>query len=261
MEIIIVANEEEVGRVAADKVIEGLAGKATPVIGLATGSSPLSLYAELSRRAKAGEVDFTHALGFALDEYVGIDPAHPESYRNVINRTVTEPLGMAPERVRVPDGSAEDVQAAAEEYDAAIDAVGGVDVQVLGIGSNGHIGFNEPFSPFSSRTRVEILTPQTREDNARFFNSIDEVPTHCVTQGLGTIMDSHAAVMVIIGEGKADAAAAMIEGPVSASMPASVLQFHPNCTVVLDEAAASKLKHADLFRTRAAIREQYSHLA
>ncbi|HHT11728.1 MAG TPA: glucosamine-6-phosphate deaminase [Propionibacterium sp.] len=248
MEIIIVANEEEVGRVAADKVIEHLSGLATPVIGLATGSSPLGLYAELARRQDEGDIDFSHALGFALDEYVGIDPAHPESYRNVINRTVVEPLRMAPERVRVPDGAAEDLEAAVEEYDAAIEAVGGVDVQVLGIGSNGHIGFNEPFSSFSSRTRVEVLTPQTREDNARFFDSLDQVPTHCVTQGLGTIMDSHCAVMVVTGEHKADAVAAMVEGPVAAVMPASILQFHPNCIVVIDEAAASKLQHADLFR-------------
>lgn len=261
MEVIIVASEAEVGTVAADVVVENLAGLDTPVLGLATGSSPLGLYAELARRVEAGEVDFSHALGFALDEYVGIDPAHPESYRNVIDRTVTGPLGMSRERVRVPDGGAEDLEAAVQEYDAAIDAVGGVDVQILGIGSNGHIGFNEPFSPLSSRTRVELLTPQTREDNARFFDSIDQVPTRCVTQGLGTIMDSHCAVMVVMGEGKAAAAAAMIEGPVTAAMPASVLQFHPNFTVVLDEAAASQLQHAQSFRDRARQRREESSRA
>lgn len=261
MEVIIVANEEEVGKVAAQKVIENLAGKTTPVLGLATGSSPLSLYAELAKRQQAGDVDFSHALGFALDEYVGIDPAHPESYRNVINRTVVEPLNMSPARVRVPDGAAADLQAAVDEYDAAIATVGGVDVQVLGIGSNGHIGFNEPFSSFSSRTRVEILTPQTREDNARFFDSIDQVPTHCVTQGLGTIMDSHCAVMVVTGEHKADAVAAMIEGPVAAAMPASILQFHDNCIIVVDEAAASKLVNAELFRSEYEMKQRLASQA
>ena len=252
MEVIIVANEAEVGRVAAGRVVSDLSGTTTPVLGLATGSSPLSLYADLARRVREGEIDFTHALGFALDEYVGIDPTHPESYRAVIERTVIGPLGFAPDRVQVPDGGAEDVYAAAAAYDADIEAAGGVDVQILGLGSNGHIGFNEPFSSFASRTHVELLAATTRSDNARFFDSIDDVPTHCITQGLGTIMDARSLVMVVVGEGKADAVAAMIEGPVAASMPASMLQFHANCTIVLDEAAAAKLEHHETFRVRAA---------
>lgn len=248
MEVVICSDAQEVGRVAADRVISYLDGLVTPVLGLATGSSPLALYAELARRVEAGVIDLSHALGFALDEYVGIDPAHPESYANVIRRTVVEPLRMDPERVRVPDGAAPDVQAAADEYDAAIELAGGVDVQILGIGSNGHIGFNEPFSSFSSRTRVKTLTPQTRADNARFFSSIDEVPRRCVTQGLGTIMDSRVAVLVASGEGKAEAVAALVEGPVAAQCPASILQFHPRAVIVVDEAAASSLAHAEYFR-------------
>ena len=248
MEIVICKDAQEVGKVAADKVISSLNGVVTPVIGFATGSSPLSLYQELARRVEEGDCNFSHALGFALDEYVGIERNHPESYASVINRTVVEPLKMDPSRVRVPDGLAEDLQGAADEYDEAIELAGGVDVQILGIGSNGHIGFNEPFSSFSSRTRIKTLTPETREDNARFFPSIDDVPRHCVTQGLGTIMDSHVALMVASGEQKADAIAAMIEGPVSASMPASILQFHPRAFIVIDEAAASKLKNIDYFR-------------
>ncbi len=243
VEVVICKTAEEVGPRAADHVIKCISGRSTPVLGLATGSSPLSLYAELARRVEAGELDLSHALAFALDEYVGIDPAHPESYANVIRRTVTEPLHLSESRVRVPDGAADDVAAAAADYDAAIEALGGVDCQILGIGSNGHIGFNEPFSSFSSRTRIKTLTPQTREDNARFFNSLDEVPRHCVTQGLGTIMDSHSAVLVATGEGKAEAVAAMIEGPVSQVCPASILQFHPRAIIVIDEAAASKLQH------------------
>lgn len=245
MEVIICKNPEEVGSRAADYVVKCIEGLVTPVLGVATGSTPLALYAELSRRVDAGELDLSHALAFALDEYVGIDPSHPESYASVINRTVTEPMRMAADRVRVPNGSAADLEAAAAEYDEAIEALGGVDCQILGIGSNGHLGFNEPFSSFSSRTRVKTLTRRTREDNARFFNSLDEVPRHCVTQGLGTIMDSHAAVLVATGEGKADAVAAMIEGPVSAVCPGSILQFHPRAYVIIDEAAASKLQHRE----------------
>lgn len=248
MEIVICKDAQAVGKVAADRVIAGLEGLQTPVIGLATGSSPLALYGELARRVEAGVVDFSHGLGFALDEYVGIPLEHPESYQSVINRVVVGPLRMDPARVRVPDGLAADLQAAADEYDEAIELAGGVDVQILGIGSNGHIGFNEPFSSFSSRTRVKTLTPQTREDNARFFDSIDLVPTHCLTQGLGTIMDSRTALMVATGENKADAIAAMVEGPVSAACPASILQFHPRAVVIIDEAAASKLSHIDYFR-------------
>ena len=248
MEIVICKDAQEVGKVAADRLISHLEGLPTPVIGFATGGSPKALYGELAKRAEDGSFDFSHALGFALDEYVGIPLEHPESYYSVIRDNVVIPMKMDPARVRVPDGLADDLQAAADEYDDAIDLAGGVDVQILGIGSNGHIGFNEPFSSFSSRTRVKTLTPQTRVDNARFFDSIDEVPTHCVTQGLGTIMDASVALMVASGEGKAQIIADMVEGPVSASCPASVLQFHPRAIVIIDEAAAAQLKNADYFR-------------
>lgn len=239
MEIIIVANEEEVGRVAADKVIEHLSGLATPVIGLATGSSPLGLYAELARRQDEGDIDFSHALGFALDEYVGIDPAHPESYRNVINRTVVEPLRMAPERVRVPDGAAEDLEAAVEEYDAAIEAVGGVDVQVLGIGSNGHIGFNEPHTRFSCRTHVAPLSAQTRRDNGRFFSDPGEVPTHAITLGIRDILEAREILLVATGPSKARIMAELYHSPVDEALPASALKQHPNVTILLDRETAA----------------------
>ncbi|MDO5092056.1 MAG: glucosamine-6-phosphate deaminase [Propionibacteriaceae bacterium] len=248
MEVVICPDEAQVGRAAADRVVHWLEGVSAPVLGLATGSSPLALYGELARRADAGEVDFSHATGFALDEYVGIDPAHSLSYRQTILRTVVEPLRMNPARVRVPDGVAEDLTAAAAEYDAAIQAAGGVDVQVLGIGSNGHIGFNEPTSAFDSRTRVKTLTQRTRVDNARFFEANEQVPTHCVTQGLGTIREARHIVMVATGAHKADAVAAMVEGPVAATCPASILQFHPKTLVVVDEAAAAKLRLSDYYR-------------
>lgn len=248
MEVVICSDEAEVGRVAADRVVAWLAGNQTPVLGVATGSSPIKLYEELARRAAAGAVDFSHGLAFALDEYVGISPDHELSYKQTIRRTVQEPFGMDPARVRVPDGAARDLATAAQEYDDAISELGGVDVQILGVGTNGHIGFNEPTSSFSSRTRVKTLTQQTRDDNARFFAEGEAVPTHCVTQGLGTIMDAHAIVLVATGEHKADAIAAMVEGPVSASCPASILQFHPKALIVIDEAAGAKLRFADYFR-------------
>lgn len=248
MEVVICADEASVGAVAADRVVAWLAGHQTPVLGVATGSSPIKLYEELARRQDAGAVDFSHGIAFALDEYVGIDPTHELSYKETIRRTVQVPFGMDPSRVNVPDGMAEDLVAGAAAYDQAIRDAGGVDVQILGVGTNGHIGFNEPTSSFASRTRVKTLTQQTREDNARFFAEGEQVPTHCVTQGLGTIMEARAIVLVATGEHKADAVAAMVEGPVTAVCPASILQFHPKVLVVVDKAAGAKLRYADYFR-------------
>ena len=249
MEIVICPTAEDAGEVAAARVAQVATQKGGPaVLGVATGSSPLALYRSLAARVQRGDLDLSAASAFALDEYVGLPASDPQSYASIIHETVTVPLGLDPARVHVPAGNAADLRQACDDYEAAIKAGGGVDVQILGIGSNGHIGFNEPFSSFSSRTRVATLTAQTREDNARFFSTIDEVPRRCVTQGLGTIMDSHAAVLVATGENKADAVAAMVEGPVAASCPGSILQFHPNVTIVVDEAAASKLANADYFR-------------
>ena len=249
VDVIICKSEEQVGKVAAKFVSESLRASQHPVIGLATGSSPLGLYAELARMIREEGLDLTQTLGFALDEYAGIPLGHPESYHSVITRTVTEPLGMDPANVHVPDGLADDVDAAAAKYDADIAEAGGIDVQVLGIGANGHIGFNEPFTSFGSNTHKVPLTQKTRTDNARFFDSLDDVPTHAVTQGLATIMRCGRAVLVAQGEGKADAIAAMVEGPVSQVCPASILQFHPDAIVVVDEKAASKLRYKEHFQT------------
>ncbi|WP_236794373.1 glucosamine-6-phosphate deaminase [Amycolatopsis sp. GM8] len=248
MEIIILSTPAEVGRVAAAKIASVVAKKPSAVIGLATGSSPQGIYADLQRRVDAREISFAQARGFALDEYVGIPPEPPESYASVIARDVVGPLGFGPSRVRMPDGLADDLEFAANEYDAAIRAAGGVDVQILGIGANGHIGFNEPTSSFASRTRIKTLAPSTREANARFFDSLDRVPTHCVTQGLGTILEARELVLVAQGSAKADAAAASVEGPLSSFVPGSALQLHEHVTVAVDEAAASKLKHADYYK-------------
>jgi len=255
MEVIICPSEDRVAQVAAAKAAR-LAAAVGPrvVLGVATGSSPVKTFRELATLVAAGELDLSEASAFALDEYVGIPKGHPESYHEVIHKTVTVPLGLDPARVHVPDGFAEDLEAAGPAYEAAIKDAGGVDIQFLGVGSNGHIGFNEPTSSLASRTRIKTLAEGTRRDNARFFDSIDDVPRHCMTQGLGTIMDARNVILVATGEGKADAIAAVIEGPITSIWPGSVLQLHPHATVVVDEAAASKLALHDYYK------ETYAHL-
>ncbi|GHG48416.1 glucosamine-6-phosphate deaminase [Flavimobilis marinus] len=248
MEIVILPSEAEIARHGADVVARVLAGRDRPVLGLATGSSPLPVYGELIRRHREEGMSFAHAEAFLLDEYVGLPAGHPESYREVIRRELTSHVDLEDAHVHGPDGSAADVARAAREYDDAIAAAGGVDVQLLGIGTDGHVAFNEPGSSLASRTRVKTLTEQTRRDNARFFDSLDDVPWHVLTQGLGTIREARHLLLVATGEGKADAVAGMVEGPVSAFCPASVLQLHPHVTVLLDDAAASRLRLADYYR-------------
>lgn len=245
-EVVIVPDAASAAALVADEIARVVLASPETTLGLATGSTPLPVYEALASRL-AG-VDITRVRGFALDEYVGLDPAHPQSYRSVITREVVQPLGLDPARVCVPDGSLDGIEHAGEDYERAIEGAGGVDLQLLGIGTDGHIGFNEPGSSFASRTRVKTLTEQTRRDNARFFESIDEVPMHCITQGLGTILRARHLVLLAFGPGKAAAIAAAVEGPLTASLPASAIQLHPHATVVVDEAAASALRHADYYR-------------
>ncbi|WP_460801235.1 glucosamine-6-phosphate deaminase [Microbacterium sp. GXF6406] len=245
-EVVIVESPAAAGALVADQIARLIAGRPDAVLGLATGSTPLPLYQALQTRL--ADVDVSQVRGFALDEYVGIDIEHPESYRSVITREVVEPLGLDPERIRVPNGSLDGIEHAGADYEAAIDAAGGIDLQILGIGTDGHIGFNEQGSSFASRTRIKTLTEQTRADNARFFESIDDVPMHCITQGLGTILRARHLVLLAFGEGKAQAVAEAVEGPVSAFCPGSAIQLHEHVTVVVDEAAASRLKLADYYR-------------
>lgn len=245
-EVVIVESAAAAGALVADEIVRLIVGRPDAVLGLATGSTPLPVYEALHGRL-AG-TDVSRVRGFALDEYVGIDPKHPESYRSVITREVVEPLGLNPDQTQVPNGAVEGIEHSGADYEAAIEAAGGVDLQILGIGTDGHIGFNEPGSSFASRTRVKTLTAQTREDNARFFDSIDQVPRHSITQGLGTILQARHLVLLAFGEGKAQAVADAVEGPITAMLPGSAIQLHPHATVVVDEAAASKLKLADYYR-------------
>jgi glucosamine-6-phosphate deaminase len=245
-EIVIVPDKAAAGALVADHIAALIRSRPETVLGLATGSTPLPVYEAL--RSRLDGVDVSRVRGFALDEYVGIDPAHPESYRSVITREVVEPLGLDPALIRTPDGSPGGIEHHGEEYEEAILEAGGIDLQILGIGTDGHIGFNEPGSSFASQTRVKTLTEQTRRDNARFFDSVEDVPMHCITQGLGTIVRARHLVLLAFGEGKAAAVEGAVEGAVTASLPGSAVQLHPRATIVVDEAAASRLARADYYR-------------
>ncbi|WP_024818267.1 glucosamine-6-phosphate deaminase [Arthrobacter sp. 31Y] len=247
-EIIIVRDQAEAGSVAASIFAKQIIANPGTVLGLATGSTPLSTYAALARAVSEDRIDVSGVRGFALDEYLGVPPQHPESYRSVITREVVEPLGLNPNHVFTPRGTGPDITKAGAEYEAMITEAGGIDIQILGIGSNGHVGFNEPGSSLASATRIKALAEQTRKDNARFFGSLEEVPTHCITQGLGTILRARQLVLLAFGANKADAVASALEGPVSSAVPGSVIQQHARATVIIDEDAAAKLAHAEYYR-------------
>jgi glucosamine-6-phosphate deaminase len=257
MEVVIVPDAAAGGELIAEAIGALVARKPDALLGVATGSTPLPIYRALAARLAAGSLDVGRLRVCQLDEYVGLPAGHPESYRSVLAREVLEPLGLGLERFLGPDGTRADVTAACAEYDAALAAAGGVDLQILGIGTDGHIGFNEPCSSLASRTRIKTLTPQTREDNARFFASLDEVPHHVITQGIGTILEAGHLVLLATGAGKAEAVAATVEGPVAAVVPAAALQLHPHATVVVDEAAAAQLKHTDYFRATYAAKPEW----
>ncbi|MGP9527325.1 glucosamine-6-phosphate deaminase [Glutamicibacter sp. AOP5-A2-18] len=258
MRVLVGESAQEVAKIAASSVLEGLANHGAgrkPVLGLATGSSPLGLYQQLAAAVKDGRADFSQAQGFALDEYIGIPDTHQQSYRHTLINEVCNVIGLPAQSLHTPVGlgeSLEAIESDASNYDKSIAAAGGVQVQILGIGSNGHLGFNEPGSALRSRTRVKRLAAKTRHDNARFFDGIDGVPTHCVTQGLGTILEAGRLVLVATGAGKAEAIAAAVEGPLTASCPGSVLQLHPDAVVVLDEEAAAGLKLREYYADAAA---------
>jgi len=249
MEVVILPHEAAIGALVADAVEALVLQGPHAVIGVATGSSPLPVYRELVRRRQGGAApDWAGVTFFTLDEYVGLPAGSAASYRRTIARELTDPLGIDPARVHGPDPAPDALPDAGERYEQTIRDAGGVDLQLLGIGADGHLAFNEPGSSLASRTRIKTLTSQTRQDNARFFDSLDEVPHHVLTQGLGTISEARHLVLVASGSGKASAVAAAVEGPVSASCPASVLQLHPHATVVLDDAAAAGLARAEYDR-------------
>lgn len=225
---------------AAELYEELLSRKPNAVLGLATGSTPLGLYARLRALYEAGRISFQDATSFNLDEYVGLPPTHDQSYRYFMEHNLFSHIDLPRERISVPSGLDTSADALAG-YDAAIEAAGGIDLQLLGLGGNGHIGFNEPGTPFELGTHVVELTERTRRDNARFFTSIDEVPTHAATMGVKTVMHARSILLLAFGPAKAEAVRASFAGPVTPEVPASVLQLHPNVTVFCDEEAAKLL--------------------
>jgi glucosamine-6-phosphate deaminase len=246
---VIIADETRIGELVADDIALLLSRKPRAVLGLATGSSPLRIYDAVAARVARGDISLAQAHAFTLDEYVGLPEGHPCRYRTVIEEDFVSRVDLPSQHVRGPDGDAIDLENECAAYEEAIARAGGIDLQILGIGTDGHIAFNEPGSSLASRTRVKTLTPQTRRDNARFFGGdIDAVPMHCLTQGLGTIMEARHVVLVATGGGKAEAVQRLVEGSVSALWPGTILQHHPRVTVLVDEAAASRLELAEYYR-------------
>ena len=249
MEIVIVEDQAAGAKLAGEAIVRLLTKKPTTVLGLATGSTPLPVYDYLVQRYEAGAVSFAEARGFALDEYVGLPQDHPESYRAVLDREIVGRVNFPPNAVTTPDGWSPDLEAACLAYDEAIAGAGGVDFQILGVGTDGHIGFNEPTSSLASPTRIKTLTNQTREDNARFFDDdIGQVPRHVLTQGIGTIRRADSLLLLAWGANKAAAVASTVEGPVSSMVPSSALQLHPHATIVVDGPAAAELKMKDYYQ-------------
>ena len=249
MEVVVVDSKQAGSSLVGGAIADLVNGNPEAVLGLATGSTPLGVYDDLVSRYEAGEISFAKAKGFALDEYVGLPDGHPESYRAVIKREIADRVDYTPGSVHGPDGWASDIAAACTAYEDAIVAAGGIDLQILGVGSDGHIGFNEPISSLASLTRIKTLTEQTRVDNARFFDDdLSQVPTHVLTQGVGTILRARHLVLLAWGEGKAEAIRATVEGPITSMVPSTALQLHRHATIVVDEGAASLLSGKDHYK-------------
>ncbi len=242
MLVIVKENYDEMSKEAAKRVASLIRKKPGAVIGFATGSTPLGLYRELIRMHKEEGLDFSKITTFNLDEYVGLPPEHPESYHYFMWENLFKHVNVDPRFVHIPHGMAEDIETFCEWYEEKIKEVGGIDLQILGIGANGHIAFNEPGSSLGSRTRIKTLTEKTRRDNARFFdNDISKVPQYAITMGIGTIMEARELLLLASGEGKADAIKATVEGPITAMVPATIVQMHRKAVLMLDKEAASKL--------------------
>jgi len=247
MKVVILPTLQEVAEYGAQIFKQQLLQKPSSVLGLATGSTPLSLYQQLINAYQQGDTSFKQAVTFNLDEYLGIDGQHPQSYRYYMRNELFEHIDIKTENTFVPDGSAVDPFAACELYEQQIQQCGGIDIQLLGIGRNGHIGFNEPSSSLASRTRVKALTKETIDDNARFFQADEYQPHLSITMGIGSILRAKKIVLLATGLSKAKAIAQTVEGSLTASCPASALQMHQHATVIIDQSAASELKNIDFY--------------
>lgn len=256
---IIIDQPEVLARFAVDLISERIAERPDATIGLATGSSPLPIYRELAKRVEAGSIDLSAVRFFSLDEYAGLSPDHSMSYRHFLDEHVVRPCGIDPDQFTVLNGLAPDLHSECAGYETAITDAGGIDLQILGVGHNGHIGFNEPTSSFGSRTRVVALTQQTVDANARFFTKSEDVPLLALSQGIGTILAARRLVLIATGAGKAPAIHAAIEGELTSSVPASALQLHPKATFLVDEYAGSMLARTDFYRRERQLIDGYGH--
>ena len=248
MRVIIAKDYDEMSKDAAKIIAKQVRAKPNSVLGLATGGTPIGTYKELIRMHKEGDLDFSNVATYNLDEYVGLAPDHPQSYHYFMFHNLFNHININPKNVHVPNGLANDIEDWCKEYEAKIKKAGGIDLQLLGIGRDGHIAFNEPGSSLASRTRLVVLEAKTIKDNARFFEDEKDVPCYAVSMGCGTILEARKILLLASGEGKADVVARFIEGPITSQVTASVLQMHPDTVVIVDEAAASKLARKQYYR-------------
>lgn len=248
MEVIIQPSRERAARLAARVIARAIRNKPKIVLGLATGRTMELVYAELVAMHRNEGLDFSLVTTFNLDEYIGLGPDHPQSYRHYMNTHLFQHVNIDARNTNLPDGLARDIEAECVRYEAAIREAGGIGLQLLGIGRSGHIGFNEPLSAMLSRTRPKMLTPVTLQQNAALFGGIDRVPKRAITMGVGTILESRRCLLLATGKEKAEIIARAVEGPVTSMISASALQLHPHCTVIVDEDAREKLENVTYYR-------------
>lgn len=248
MEIVIKETYEELSQAAAQVVAQTLNSKPNAVLGLATGSTPLKLYQELIRRHKEEGLDFSQVTTFNLDEYVGLPKDHVQSYHYFMQENLFKHINVPQQNIYIPSGTTDNYHAFCSWYEQRIRECGGIDLQVLGIGGDGHIAFNEPGSSLGSRTRIKTLARQTIQDNARFFDQPNDVPNYAITMGVGTILEARKIILLANGQKKADAIAEALEGPVTCQCTASALQLHQDTMIFLDHAAASRLKNIEYYQ-------------
>jgi glucosamine-6-phosphate deaminase len=247
MQVIVCTSADESAELVARAILEGLTAKPDLVLGLATGSTPVGVYERLIRAHRERHVDFSRVRTFNLDEYIGLPRSHAQSYYTFMRRHLFDGVNIRPENIHFPPTEGPGLLAKCAAYDATIAAIGGLDIQILGIGSNGHIGFNEPTSSLRSGTRVKTLTEKTLRDNSRFYGPDEAPPSLATTMGIGTILGAKKILLQAFGEKKSEAVRASIEGPVSAFCPASALQLHPDTTCFLDRASARLLEMLDYY--------------
>jgi glucosamine-6-phosphate deaminase len=248
MRVVILPDATAVATIGADFFIQQIFQKPYSVLGLATGSTPLALYQQLTAAYQNNKISFKNVSSFNLDEYWGLSESHPQSYRQFMNQQFFNHIDIDKHQTYIPQGDAVDPFIACQDYENKIKEHGGIDIQLLGIGRNGHIGFNEPSSSLMSRTRIKTLTRATIEDNARFFAAGEYQPHMALTMGIGTILDAKKIILLATGKSKASAIKACVEGPLTAACPASALQLHPQAILILDEEAASELSDVEFYR-------------